>query len=200
MYTSILLSGAVDLAVLRTPGMPHGLDSLALCCAFVAMGLVLNFHLSGPPLDVRLHMLLVLATYGVAAVNAVALLLPTSRVAGFARCVTLLALGSFWIQAGHLMYRCPAFDSNEGVAIAPIIFVAHYAAWATCVFLCLLVALRSGLGHGGASSCNGSCSCVARSHGDLDAPAGDEEVGATPCAPGKCRQAGASCGATKAQD
>ena len=120
MYASVLWSGLVDLACLRHDAhVPRGLDGLTLAAGFAAQAFVLVFHLTGPALDIRLHALLVVASFGAAAAIAVAVQLPHSELAAFARCVALLTLGSFWIQVGDLMFCRPSFDTNEGVAIAP---------------------------------------------------------------------------------
>lgn len=141
MYASILWSGLLDLACLRQDvHVPRGLEGLMLSAGFAAQAFVLVFHLTGPALDVRLHSLLVVATFGVAAAVAVALLLPHSELAAFVRCVALLTLGSFWIQVGDLIYCRPAYDTPEGVAIAPTILVFHVFAWSVALVGCLLLA------------------------------------------------------------
>jgi hypothetical protein len=133
-YASILWSGLVDLACLRRDAhVPRGLDGLTLAAGFAAQAFVLVFHLTGPALDVRLHALLVVASLGAAAAIAVAVYLPHSELAAFGRYVTLLTLGSFWIQAGDLMFCRPSFDTNEGVAIAPTLFVVHVFGWSAAL-------------------------------------------------------------------
>ena len=140
MYASVLWSGAVDLACLRRGAhVPRGLDGLTLAAGFAAQAFVLVFHLTGPALDIRLHALLVVASFGAATTIALATFLPHSELAGFARCVALLTLGSFWIQVGDLMFCRPSFDTNEGVAIAPTIFVFHVFAWSVALVGCLLL-------------------------------------------------------------
>ena len=106
-----------------------GVDGIALVAAFASQALILVFHLTGPPLDIRLHSLLVLASAITAACIAASLAAPRSAVLAYLRCISLLALGSFWIQTGDLSYKRPAFDTNEGVAIAPLLLLVHYAAW-----------------------------------------------------------------------
>lgn len=134
MYASILWSGLVDLACLRREAhLPRGLDGLTLAAGFAAQAFVLVFHLTGPALDVRLHALLVVASFGAAAAIAAAVWLPHSELAAFGRCVALLTLGSFWIQVGDLMFRRPSFDTNEGVAIAPTLFVVHVFSWSVAL-------------------------------------------------------------------
>ena len=140
MYASVLWSGLVDLACLRRDAhVPRGLDGLTLAAGFAAQAFVLVFHLTGPALDIRLHALLVVASFGAAAAIALAMYLPHSELAAFGRCVSLLTLGSFWIQVGDLMFCRPSFDSNEGVAIAPTIFVFHVFAWSVALLACLLI-------------------------------------------------------------
>jgi hypothetical protein len=196
MYLSVLLCGVTDLAMLRVPSLPPGLDGLALVCAFLSQGFTLAFHLSGAELDVRIHLLLVIATWGAAAAIAVALLCPASRLAGFVRCVAMLSLGSFYMEAGDLLYARPAFDSHEGATLAPNIFILHYGAWGCFVFCLLLLAARMGIGGGAAIA-------VVHAHADEDARAADEEAGAVMCsalAAGlPCRPAPSAC-AAKAQE
>ena len=45
----------------------------------------------------------------------------------------------FWMQVGDLMFCRPSFDTNEGVAIAPTIFVFHVFAWSVALVGCLLL-------------------------------------------------------------
>ena len=99
MYASVLWSGLVDLACVRHDAqLPKAFDGLSLSAGFAAQAFVLVFHLTGPALDIRLHALLVVASFGVAAATAVAAYLPHSELAAFGRCVALLTLGSFWLQ------------------------------------------------------------------------------------------------------
>ena len=169
MYASICFSGVLDLAYLRYPALPPGLDALALAAGFASQGFILMFHLSaGPQLDVRLHLLLVVASYAVAAAIGLALLLPRSQLAAFARCVSILTLGSFYIQTGDLIYTRPAFDSNEGATLAPSIFVTHVGGWSLLLLCALLLA-----GAGGAPAAAGTAP-----HADGDSSASDEEAGA----------------------
>jgi hypothetical protein len=174
MYVSVLCCGVADLAVLRVPGLPPGLDGLALVTAFLSQGFTLAFHLSGPELDVRVHLLLVIATWGAAAAIAVALLCPASRLAGFVRCVAMLSLGSFYIQAGDLLYARPAFDSHEGATLAPNIFLLHYAAWSALMFCLLLLAAHTGTGGGAATA-------VVHAHADDGDARGSDEEAAVVC-------------------
>jgi hypothetical protein len=104
--------------------------------------------------------LLVVASFGVAAATAVAAYLPHSELASFGRCVALLTLGSWWIQerlpnrcsftihtrlthlnpqVGDLMFCRPSFDTNEGVAIAPTLFIFHVFAWSAALVGLLLL-------------------------------------------------------------
>lgn len=108
--------------------------------AFGAQAFILVFHLTGPELDIRLHTLLALATLAVAASVAAAGAFPASSLACYARVVSLLNLGSFWIQTGLLMYNRPAFDTPEGVAMAPIIFVLHLFGWAVALLAAMAAA------------------------------------------------------------
>lgn len=138
MYVSVLLCGLLDMFIARTPALALldgsgscllGVDGIALVAAFASQALILVFHLTGPSLDIRLHSLLVLASAITAACIAASLAAPRSAVLAYLRCISLLALGSFWIQTGDLSYKRPAFDTNEGVAIAPLLLLVHYAAW-----------------------------------------------------------------------
>jgi hypothetical protein len=192
MYLSILAAGLVDLCTLRYPDLPPGLGGLVLVCGFASQGFILVFHLTGPELDIRLHTLLVVASFGAAAAIAAALLRAHSQCAAFVRCVVMLTLGSFYIQAGDLMFRRPAFDSHEGASIAPALFVLHAAGWGACIVCFLLVSLQSVAGGGtGRSS-------PTHALGDADArelPAAVEEGGALLCTAlpaGKARQSPAA--------
>jgi hypothetical protein len=187
MYVSILCSGFTDLAARHFPGappagLPAGLDGLVLVGGFVSQALIMQFHLSGPQLDVRLHTLLLLATYAAAATIAAALLRPSSSLAALCRCVALLTLGSFYCTTGDLIYRRPAFDSVEGAAIAPVIFLLHASAWTAFVVGAVLVVLQ--LSRGGAEH------SAAHAHAEEAQCAAEQGCGAACAAGGKpCRPA-----------
>ena len=159
MYLGIISAGALDLLIARRPALALrdgptsgmlGVDGVALAAAFASQGFVLVFHLTGPELDIRLHSLLVVASFLTAASIALALACPRSNLLAYLRCVCLLALGSFWIQTGDLSYRRPAFDTNEGVAIAPLLLLAHYGAWGVAVLVLLALAASPPAPQGGA--------------------------------------------------
>ena len=149
MYLGIIAAGALDLLVAHRPALSLrdgptsgmlGVEGVALASAFASQGFVLVFHLTGPALDIRLHALLVVASFLTAASIALALACTRSSLLAYLRCVSLLALGSFWIQTGDLSYRRPAFDTNEGVAIAPLLLLAHYAFWGVALLALLALA------------------------------------------------------------
>ena len=144
MYLSIVLSGMADLAYLRYgEALPAGLDGLALLAGFAMQAFILVFHLGSVALDQRLHLLLVMASANVAISTGAALRWPRSAAAGFVRCVAILTLGSFYIQVGDLMFCRPAFDSVEGTALAPTIFLLHGLGWSVLLFGAQLLLLRA---------------------------------------------------------
>jgi hypothetical protein len=142
MYLTIALSGCVDLARVYVPSLPSELASLFLSSAFFSQGFILVFHLTGPELDKRLHAILACASFGACSAMGLSGALPHSMPAAFARCVALLSLGSFWIHSGDLMFKRPAFDTPEGVAIAPALFVIHVACWSIALMAAMLGLLR----------------------------------------------------------
>jgi len=141
MYLSIMASGLADFARHYYPELPAEVPSLFLSAAFFSQGLILIFHLTGPAFDIRLHALLAFASFAAAAAIALNGALPASLPACLLRCVSLLTLGSFWIQSGDLMFNRPAFDTVEGIAIAPAIFCLHAAGWALLLLAALVAAL-----------------------------------------------------------
>ena len=130
MYLSIAASGLADFARHWYPEIPCELPSLFLATAFFSQGFILVFHLTGPDFDIRLHALLAFASFATAGALALSGARPESVAACLLRCVCLLTLGSFWIQSGDLMFNRPAFDTPEGIAIAPALLCLHTAGWA----------------------------------------------------------------------
>lgn len=59
MYSAFILSGLVDLGVEHL-GLPAGLDSAMVGMAFLIEGLLLMFHLKGPAIEIRVHLILVI--------------------------------------------------------------------------------------------------------------------------------------------
>lgn len=111
-----------------------------LALAFVVEGLLLGFHLKGTPLDVRVHLLLVLlVAAGAAAVLAEAAR-PASVLRACARSYAVLLQGLWWCQAGRILFlRNPAWAYSEdylgGVMFLPVAFVAHLLAAALGLLL-----------------------------------------------------------------
>jgi hypothetical protein len=141
MYLSIAASGLADFARHWYPEIPAEVPSLFLATAFFSQGFILVFHLTGPDFDIRLHALLAFASFATAFSLALSGLRPDSLMACLLRCVCLLSLGSFWIQAGDLMFNRPAFDSVEGIAIAPALLCLHTAGWALLLLAGLVAVL-----------------------------------------------------------
>lgn len=152
MYLSIAASGGADLLCCCHPGsMPEGLDFLVLAGGFFSQGFILIFHLTGPALDIRLHALLAVASFAAAASVALSGVYPHSSLAHLVRCACLLTLGSFWWGAGDLMFNRAAYDSNEGVAISPALYVLHVAGWMNLLVMAM-VACAPARAAGGSSA------------------------------------------------
>ncbi|KAJ1451944.1 hypothetical protein M885DRAFT_569315 [Pelagophyceae sp. CCMP2097] len=136
MYASVMFSGAVDVAGLFGSAAADAARSSAILAgAFAAQGATLAFHLTGPRLDVVLHTLLALQSLLCAAAIAFGAGDASSPHRMFAKCVSLLTLGSFWIHAGVMMFQQPAFDTPEGAALAPAVWILHLFIWAAAVLI-----------------------------------------------------------------
>jgi Family of unknown function (DUF716) len=98
--------------------------------AFVIEGLLLAFHLKGNPLEVRVHYLLVLLVAACAAAVFLEAAFPQSALLSYARCFFVLLQGSWFCQAGRILFLDnPAWaysnDDMGAVMFLPVVFVTH---------------------------------------------------------------------------
>lgn len=117
MYFAFIASGAIDLLG-HYAGLPDALEKAFLSLAFLVEGTLLVFHLKGPAIEFRVHLLLCLQIFATVVAIAAEGVMPTSFVAASARPMLTIAQGAWWIQTAYIMYRGEALGGPpcvEGV-------------------------------------------------------------------------------------
>ena len=116
-----------------------------MALAFVVEGMLLGFHLKGTPLDIRVHLLLVLSVAACALAVIAEAAQPASMLLSSIRSYTVLLQGMWWCQAGRILY-CgnPAWQYSEdymgGLMFLPVVFVTHMLAAAFGLLLVYVLA------------------------------------------------------------
>ena len=98
--------------------------------AFVVEGLLLVFHLKGNAFEIQVHLLLVLVIAACAIIVFLEAAIPTSAMLSFARCFSVALQGTWFCQAGRVLFlQNPAWSFSEdymgGVMFLPVLFVTH---------------------------------------------------------------------------
>lgn len=94
----------------------------------------MGFHLKGPELEVKVHLLLVLIMFTTAILCFLEMRYPNSALLSFARAASVFFQGTWFIQIGHILYAGdPAWDIHEmgGPMFAPVVFCMHMMLIAT---------------------------------------------------------------------
>ena len=117
MYGSIVLSGACDLLCWKGL-LPDRFDSVAHVAVFANVGSLFGQHLTGGPLSVMCHKILVGLLFCYSAVAAADLLVPRHRWVPltFMRVFFLFALGSWIIQTGKILF--PPDSGYDSITLA----------------------------------------------------------------------------------
>lgn len=136
MYSMFFISGVYDiLANRKCTLVPRGMDYLSMALAFAAEGLLFLFHTDGkPPLEVTLHILLLYAIACSCLSCIVEYKLQGSVFAGYCRAFFVFLQGTWFWQAGFILY--PPFpwlshwDSNnhDNLMLATAVFTWHWVA------------------------------------------------------------------------
>ncbi|XP_037105765.1 transmembrane protein 45A [Syngnathus acus] len=105
MYLFFGLAGCVSLIVHTTEAAPLALDRMMMAIAFFNEGFLFLYHLHGRSmLDVHLHMLLLYAVFGGAAVAFLELFHRGNILLELLRCALTLLQGSWFWQIGYVLY------------------------------------------------------------------------------------------------
>jgi hypothetical protein len=127
MYGAFITSGAVDLVGV-VAGLPGGVERAFLGMGFLIQGLLLGFHLKGPPIEVMVHLILVLIVGATVAATAAEGYAPGSLVVASLRPALTLLQGVWWVQTAYVLYRAlPRFDPDDmqGSMMMPPHLVVH---------------------------------------------------------------------------
>lgn len=130
MYFFFCLNGVVDILMHYRAPLPPASDYVSAALAFCMEGVLFLYHLHGrTPMDIQLHMLLVYVVAG----NIVAVLLEMyfrkSVMPALLRCYFTLLQGTWFIQAGYILYPPVGEHWNENdhgqMMIVTMIFCWH---------------------------------------------------------------------------
>ncbi|XP_045106344.1 transmembrane protein 45B-like [Portunus trituberculatus] len=141
MYFFFGLNGVMDILTHYRLPLPHASDYVSGALAFCMEGVLFLYHLHGrTPMNVQLHMFLVYVVAG----NIVAILLEMyyrgSVMPALLRCYFTLLQGTWFIQAGYILYPPVGshWDENDHgqIMIVTLIFCWHNGV----VFILMLLA------------------------------------------------------------
>lgn len=107
MYTAFLLGGLVEVFIhARSNFIPPKLDKACLVIAFSIEAFLLAFHLhSREPLDIHLHVLLLIAVFGCILFSVLQILWPGQVLFTYGFITSTLLQGTWLCQAGIVIYR-----------------------------------------------------------------------------------------------
>lgn len=125
----------VDILVHHRAPLPEGIEYLAGCLAFVVEAVLFKFHLHGrTELDILLHTLLLYVVYANVIVVALEMRYRHSISVALARAFTVFLQGTWFWQAGFVLYNpIPGAvpwqeGDHEQMMVATMIFAWHMAA------------------------------------------------------------------------
>jgi hypothetical protein len=153
MYTAFATSGVIDL-IGAAGVLPAGTERAFLGLAFLCQGLLLGFHLKGPPIEVMVHLILVFQVLATVAATAAEACAPRSVVAASARPALTLLQGVWWVQTAYIMFTAdPAYDPDEmgGTMMAPVMLVVHM------LWVSVFAVSGEALGADGGGALSGGC-------------------------------------------
>jgi len=136
MYGFIILGGIMDILVLnkhRFRFLPPDLDYVCLILMPSVSALLLFFHLHGPMMEVRVHLLLVVTSIGAALSCVAEMKYRTSFLAGLTRSYFFLVAGTWLCHIGFILFP-PApwmlqldLNSHDQVMLVTAMYTWHYA-------------------------------------------------------------------------
>ncbi|PRW44434.1 Transmembrane 45B [Chlorella sorokiniana] len=141
MYTCFIASGVVDLLA-HFCGAPAGTELGFLSLAFLGEGLLLVFHLKGPPVEILVHLILGLQVFATVLAILAELARPTSILAASLRPWLTMLQGAWWMQTAYIMYTgAPQWDPDlmASSMFVPVPFVLLTVGIAFAMLCTLLV-------------------------------------------------------------
>lgn len=127
MYLAFIMSGVMDLIGFYST-LPAGTELGFLSLGFLAQGVLLVFHLKGPPIEVIVHLILVLQIFATFVVMMFEAARPNNIIAASLRPLLTTLQGLWWIQTAYIMFTSnPAYDPDYmgGTMMAPAVFIFH---------------------------------------------------------------------------
>ena len=167
---SLGLSGLVDILVHHRAPLPEGIEYMISCLAFAVEAVLFKFHLHGrTEFDVRIHMLLLYVVY----VNVVVVVLEMryrhSIMVALARAYTVLLQGTWFWQAGFLLYNpLPGAVPWDAADHKQLMLVTMMFAWHMAAVFVVMVCIG-----GVVAACQTRCGRAAGTAADSD---GSDEV------------------------
>jgi hypothetical protein len=144
MYSAFGSSAAVNLIGYYITELPASTERAFLSLAFLIQGVLLVFHLKGPPIEILVHLILVLIIFATFAAIMVEIANPYSILAAALRPYLTILQGVWWIQTAYIMYDSnPAWNPFYMGAsmMAPASFCMHML-WIAIACLCTLLIVR----------------------------------------------------------
>jgi len=137
------MSGIVDILVHHRAPLPENIEYLTGCMAFIVEAVLFMFHLHGrTELDVLLHTLLVYVIYANIVLIVMEIRYRHSISVALARAYTVLLQGTWFWQAGFVLYNpLPGAvpwreNDHEQMMVAAMMFAWHMAA-VFVIMLCI---------------------------------------------------------------
>lgn len=149
MYNSFIRSGFIDIMCHFTPSSLSKDFSIAfLVFAFVEHTLILKTQNYTDMLDQHFHHIIAFGNCITIVAIALNYVFYTLQSALFFRVVSLLTLGSFYVQTSDALFaKRQLFNTDTGILTAPLIYCAHLGFWSSMLFTArAVIAMKYGVG------------------------------------------------------
>lgn len=145
MYFAFVASGIADLAVHHLR-VNKGFSRAFLGLGFLIEGVLLVFHLKGPEVEIKVHLILALQVFATVIAMAFEAAWPHNVVAALARPYLTIIQGAWWIQTAYVMYRKlvawdPEYMGSD--MMVPVLCVFHLAVFALATLVAYGLAKRA---------------------------------------------------------